>query len=233
MACSDFQEKKNVNNLKLEIRVNGNYWKYLDRPNVLLEREDSIAYDSISNQTSCFFDSLRNKKTILSIFSILAADFEKIVDLQKDTVITFDTTEYAKFAVGNAKDLLKSETKMADTFYIGQKVTACFGGSTEKIKFTKMGTEYEVDYRRNNDTGLNAKFLISDLIFNKAFKQFLVGCKKIMSDNFNGENILHFSTTQFNTYIRNGNVIYELPDFYDWQGYNVFKKGIGLDVIEK
>jgi hypothetical protein len=228
VSCSRTQKTRK--DIKLEVAVNSNFRKYLDYPNIPYKRDDSVYYDSVHNRTISVFDSLTNRKTPVTIFSILSDDFCRTIDLQTDTVVLFDTAQYSNFTMGNPKDFISLTTTGFDTIYIGQKVIGCFGGYTEKTVLLKRGKEVKISYKRNNMPDLDFETIIPDSLFNIHFNSFVIKAKKIFPVKSGGFTILHFSTTTIDTYIRKGNTVYVLPDLYDWKGYYNFKKSIGIKV---
>jgi len=211
----------------LKIAVNANYRKYLWYPVLQINAEDSSYYDSIQKLIISKYDSLRNGKITVSIFSLLTTDFERKIDLQKDTTIYFDTTLYSSFKnTKNIKEFRTLTSNNLDTIYIGQKVVGCFGSSIEKIKIYKQVSKYNVvycDYRSENQN-----LVISDSLFSKVYLMFLNESQKLFPDKVGGLTFEHMSTTRIDTYIRQGNNILEFPDVYNWGGYYNFKKGIGI-----
>jgi hypothetical protein len=228
VSCGSKQKSRKE--IKLKVAVNSTLRKYLDYPSIPYKLDDSVYYDSLNNQTISVFDSLTNRKTPITIFSILTDDFCKTIYLQSDTTVLFDTTKFSNFTIGDPKDFLSLTTPNFDTIYIGQKVVGCFGGYTEKTVLLKSDKGVKINYKRNNTPDLDLETVIPDSIFNRIFNSFVIKAKKIFPDKAGGLTFLHMSTTSIDTYIRKGNTIYVLPDLYDWKGYDEFKKSIGIRV---
>ncbi len=224
LACN--QTKNNKQKSTLKISVNSNYRPFLWYPSINRQIRDSTFYDSLKNVTVTQFDSLKNGKTQVYIFSLLTDDFEKQFDLQNDTTINFDTTQYSKLTILNDykkfTQLIKSSE---DTIFIGQKVVGCFGGEIEKSKIYKnKENKYVIEYSNSKSHNLS----IIDSSFDRHFEEFLTKSKALFPEKENWLTFVHLNTTHIDTYIRQGTYVLEYPDLYDWKGYDNFKKQIGV-----
>jgi hypothetical protein len=227
VSCNHTKTNRQKSNLR--VVVNSNYRQYLWYPSINRQANDSTYYDSIKNITITQFDSLKNGKIEVSIFSLLTDDFEQKFDLNKDTIFSFDTTLYSSFKkTNNLKEFSGLVANLSDTIYIGQKIVGCFGGEIEKLKILKQkDNKFKIEYSNSK----NQKSIVIDSLFYKHFEDFLSKAKKIFPDKENGLTFIHLSTTSIDTYIRNGSNVLEFPDVYDWKGYDDFKKQIGI-IIE-
>ena len=226
-ACNQADIKKQKS--KLQIAIDANYRKYLDYPFTQMKDGDSVYYDSIRNQTISVFDSLRNGKIDLFIFSLLTNDIEQKINLQKDTTIYFDTTLYSNFKTKrNLNGFMNFLDKKIDTLFIGQKVIGCYGGSIEKIIICKSIDGYNITYKESYNNGKIQNLSISDTLFNRHYFHFLKESKKFFPEKNGDLTFFNLSTTHINTYIRQGSDILEFPDLYDWKGYEHFKKDLGI-----
>ncbi len=223
---------KEKRNFKLQVAVNSNFRKYLDYPSIPFKRDDSVFYDSVQNQMISVFNSLHKGKTAVRIFSLLTEDYQNTIELQSDSIISFDTTFYSNFTIGDPKYFLNLASSNTNKIFIGQNVSGCFGGYYEKIVIQKDDKFYYVNYRRNNSPELNYKTIIADSLFNRHYNLFISKANKLFPTKFDGWIVENLSTTSIDTYIRVGNIIYELPDIYDWKGYEEFKKSIGINISE-
>jgi hypothetical protein len=222
------QSKQQNDRLKLQVAVNANFYKYLDYPATTNDRFGSIEYDSVSNHTTFTFDTLQNSKVKINIFSLLTNDFEKEFRLLTDTTIYFDTTQYAGFKLGDPKTFLSLKEADADTLFIGQKMRGCFAGSTEKIIITRLTNVRQIIYRENYNTAADYSINIPDSAFSKSFRKFIINTQKRFQASSDGWSGLNSSTTRYSTFIRKGAIIYEIPDFNDWEDYDNFKRAIGI-----
>ena len=200
LSCSQTKTDKQKFNLK--VSVNSNYRQYLWYPSISLQVKDSTFYDSTKNSTITQFDSLKNGKVQVSIFSILTDNFEPILDLQKDTIIYFDTALYSSFKkINDFKTFSNLASNISDTIYIGQKVVGCFGGEIEKLKIIKQtGNKFKIEYSNSK----NISAVIIDSLFENHLADFLSKSKSLFPDKENGLTLTHFSTTRIDTYIRIG-----------------------------
>jgi hypothetical protein len=128
------------------------------------------------------------------------------------------TTDFEEFR--------RSASNLPDVIYIGQKVVSCFGGGAEKLKISKQKDgRYEIEY-----TGINRETeIVTDSLFEKHLSDFFMASRSLFSQNKNGRIVGQFSTTRIYRYIRTGNTVIEIPDQYGWEGYDNFKKQIGVD----
>jgi hypothetical protein len=234
-SCNNTNRKNKViaeKYFSLRVATNANLIEYLDYPEISSPIRDQIIYDSVSHKTISIFNGVRSGPISVSIFSLLTNSFKKIVDLQNDTVISFDSTLYSNFTTGNVKDLLSLPGSKADTFFIGQKMIGCFGGHAEKMVIIKVDQGYEISYSRNGSNFLNEKKIAADSLFNKHFRDYIFGFRKFLSNKSDTVNILLFSTTRYHTYIRNGNTIYQLPEIDYNEAYSEFKKNTGIKLTD-
>jgi hypothetical protein len=226
VSCN--QTKTNRQKSNLRVVVNSNYRQYLWYPSINRQAKDSNYYDSIKNVTITQFDSLKNGKIEVFIFSLLTDNFEQRFDLNKDTIISFDTALYSSFnKTNNLKEFSGLASNLSDTIYIGQKVVGCFGGEIEKLKILKQkDNKFKIEYSNSK----NQSSIVIDSLFYKHFEDFLSKAKAIFPDKENGLTFINLSTTSIDTYIRKGNNVLEFPDIYDWKGYDDLKKQIGITI---
>lgn len=222
-------QKLNMQKSNIQVAVNSNYRQYLWYPSIYPQAKDSTFFDSIKNVTITQFDSLSNGEIEVSVFSMLTDNFEERVELEKDTIITFDAAIYSRFnKVNTAEEFFQLSPNLSDTIYLGQKIVGCFGGEIEKIKISKQrDNNFRIEY---SNAG-NQKFIFFDRLFQKHFQDFIAQARAFFPKTENGFTITNLSTTRFDRYIRNGNNILKLPDFSDWKGYDDFKIRIGI-IIE-
>ncbi|MFT3844958.1 MAG: hypothetical protein QM725_07900 [Lacibacter sp.] len=223
-SCNQINNNRHKSNL--QIAVNSDYEKYLWYPSINRQAKDSSFYDSLKNFTVTQFDSLKNGKVQISIYSLLTDNYENTIDLNKDTLIVFDTTLYHKLKKTNNINQFKALTRnMKDTIFIGQKVVGCFGGEIEKAKIYKTKeNKYVIEY--SNSKNQSSTFI--DNSFERHFEEFLEKSKALFPDKANWLTFAHLSTTHIDTYIRQGNYVLEFPDLYDWKGYDNFKNQLGI-----
>jgi hypothetical protein len=229
MSCSAKNERKQIKYSQINIIVDSAVHEFLDWPAVNDAHFCKTIYDPVQKQTISTFDSIRNGKAKISIFSLLTPDLMEVVYLKSDTSFSYPTQAYSNFTKVDPEKISDLSIVNSDSLYIAQKIVGCFGGHTEKIIVTKLDKKYQLLYTRNGDSMATTTKIISDTLFGKYFNKFIKSCKILFPKPVNGNIMLsNLSTTSINTYIRQNNIIYALPDFYTWEGYNTFKNDTGI-----
>lgn len=222
-ACNQKENSKQKHNLKIAIKTN--YKQFLWYPTINRQAIDSSYYDSLHDLSISHFDSLKNGKIQVYIFSLLTDDFERKFDLKEDITISFDTTQYSKFTlITDYKKFRQLVESSNDTLFISRKIVGCFGGRAEKLKIYKTQISYKIEY---SNSGEKSSYY-TDNFYKSHLNKFLDSYEKLFTETINTQMLSGMSTTKINTYIRLGNTILELPDFYDWKGYENFKNDIGV-----
>jgi|GEM_PF-6383134 len=214
---------------KVEVYIPNSYLEYLSYPRIVNQNEDIVEYyDSKQLQFVSIFDSVPKGDETITIFSLLTNDYYKTINIEHDTSIFFDTLLYSSFKFGNVKDLFNLNTKVVDTFFIGQKSSGYLGSYAEKMKIFKVDSTYMVCISNNNDISETEIHSINEEVFNIAFLTFIKECNKLTNKKINIINpeAVIIATLNTNTYIRLDDYIYVLPQNFYWEGYRVFKESI-------
>jgi hypothetical protein len=245
VGCQTEKPYRTKRHIKLEIVTNTNLFHRLNEPIVCNSGniKSWCDHDTIKNITIWKFDSLLNESTQIRIFSLLTPDFNKTIDLQKDTQIIFDSTEYTSLKQGNIAEL--STMPISDTLYFSLVISGCFMLDFQKVTVQKSVKENSVliHYQETRNPQKDTLIKMSNLLFIQQYSSFILKSSQkpkldesIKLKGKKGKNILLISspcTASMNHYypfIRNRNTIYDLygnnPCSYEF--YNDFIKSLGI-----
>jgi hypothetical protein len=228
------EEKKSTGHSSITVSIKYDLEKYLGYPRVGKEYVSSLSYDSITRIKTFRYNRVNNGSVPVSIFSILTDGVTSNLYLQKDTSISFDSSQYAGFTIIERADKSISSNLGADTIYVGQKINGCFAESAEKIVIYKAGDKYRISYEAiysGFDSYTACDLTMARNPFDQAFEKFVRNSKQIIHRHGKyTEIVVSGSTNITDTYIRVGNIIYELPEVEGSEAYNEFRKAIGIKI---
>lgn len=202
-------------------------------PPILIESDNYLLYQPIFQDGKYKMDSIPNGTKKFSVFSLLTGDIEKSINLQTDTLISFDAEAYPNFT--RAKDFMMVNIKtLDDTVFVGQNITGCFNHHLEKLVLYTKNNKLHVEYYSTEPyqfglRELQMQMFEKDTLYKLYFKKFIYECKRLYQNRTKNYTI---STTSVSTYIRQGEFYYELPDIHEWTGFMTLKTDLGIRPFE-
>lgn len=208
-------------NLRIKRELDNKYFgniHVLTSANIFSLRTKSSYWEDIH-------DSIPNGETTVSVFSLLTPNIYQKIDLKKDTSVSITDHLYSQFYKGNKESLIKLNS-IADTIYIGQIVAGCSSRSSEKMALFKKENKLHVEFEKDFGLFTHKLTVMRDTLYELYLKKFLIESAKLFKEPDENYN---FSTTVKATFIRIGNVIYELPDVNNWDVFNNLKTNLGIN----
>ena len=157
VVCSCAEIKKE--NVRFQINIPHSKYQYVQGAIVQNEDGDTLQVDSMhsflpEHYTGYFWDSLSGGSYLIRAFSLLSDDYVQQVNLQRDTIITLDSSVYKAFKIADCNNFLNAEINDMDTIFIGYKISSCFSDRSVKIKLYKSGNQYKVIYTEADLIGI-------------------------------------------------------------------------------
>lgn len=223
ISCFHASKRLEFSQLKIVIDSSANF--YLDTIGVSTKYNNYTIqyreYDSSLGQLVYVLGKIEKGKAKLQLQSFLDRTFTKEIQIEENTTIFIKASELNNFQNAQQKTMPSFDLKDGDTIVIGLQSRGCFHFYKENVIVSISDGKYNVAFNNTRPQGYGLGNMNIKRQFGLEFKDtldiFSAECRKLLK---RGQDC--FSTTTANIFIRQGNLVYEFPDFgcKDWEGYN-------------